>query len=202
MSNSKSEEAQAILSTSCISASLLQIRQKLQESEAALKQIDQVSERSKVLQDLKPCPLDIDDLVALDRAHQHLSWLDVISKVLEKSKNAKKEPETLIQCHRVLVAFVSALIESKCLNLRTFALDSLFYLRSSHIPALEAELEADLEALNYPKCVLGLDDEDIVKNQDLSNVKKFQKNYAILQELQLPSVILKRFELSNTGIIF
>ena len=74
---------------------------------------------------------------------------------------------------------------------------SLLYIRSNNLPNLEAELESDLEALNYPKCVLGLEEEDIVKNQDFSNVRKLQKTYSILSDLQIPEPFVKQFELTN-----
>ena len=96
-------------------------------------------------------------VVALDRAHQHLSWLHVISNVVEKSKsNAKKtDHELLVNSHQLLSNIVAELIDSSCLNLRNYALQSLLYIRRNNLPTLEAELESDLEALNYPKCVLG-----------------------------------------------
>ena len=141
-------------SNTSISVALDQIKDKLVEAQKALEKIDEVQQKSKSLQSLKPAPLDVEDLVALDRAHQHLLWLDVISKVLEKSKGAKKDHEVLVSCHNILSKLVEALIDSSCLNLRNYALKSLIYLRSSYLPALEVELEADLEALNYPRCVL------------------------------------------------
>ena len=141
-------------SNTSISVALDQIKDKLVEAQKALEKIDEVQQKSKSLQSLKPAPLDVEDLVALDRAHQHLLWLDVISKVLEKSKGAKKDHDVLVSCHNILSKLVEALIDSSCLNLRNYALKSLIYLRSSYLPALEVELEADLEALNYPRCVL------------------------------------------------
>ena len=196
--NSKSEDPSTTSRTISISIALNQIHEKLNTAQDTLSQIDDVNEKSKSFQNLKPTPLDIDDLMALDRAHQHLSFLHVISSVLEKSKNSSKDQEVLIQCHRLLVSIVNELIESSCLNLRNYAVQSLIYIRSTNLPTIENELETDLLALNYPKCVLGLDDEDIVKSQDSPNVKKFQKNYSLLQELQLPEKILKQFELYNT----
>ena len=96
-------------------------------------------------------------VVALDRAHQHLSWLHVISNVVEKSKtNSKKtDHELLVNSHQLLSNIVAELIDTSCLNLRNYALQSLLYIRRNNLPTLEAELESDLEALNYPKCVLG-----------------------------------------------
>lgn len=180
-------------SNASISSALNQIRDKINETQETLNRLDQVAEKSKSLQALEPtAPLDIDDLVALDRAHQHLSWLDVISKVLAKSKNV----DLLIENHRILVAIVSQLMDSACLHLRSYAVQSLIYLRSCHLPSLEAELESNLESLHYPKCVLGLD-ESQYHHQESKNVEKFQKSYSILQEVQLPEKILKQFELSN-----
>ena len=179
------------------SAALSQIRDTLVEVQDAIEKIEEVQGKSKSLQSLQPKPLDIEDLVALDRAHQHLLWLDVISRVLDKSKEWKKNYDLLVSCHAILVTIVSTLIETSCIHLRTYALKGLVYLRSTTLPTLETELESDLETLNYPKCVLGLEDEDLVKNQDFSNVKKFQKAYQVLDALQLPSVILKQFELKN-----
>ena len=83
------------------------------------------------------------------------------------------------------------------MNISCNSPQSLLYIRSNNLPNLEAELESDLEALNYPKCVLGLEEEDIVKNQDFSNVRKLQKTYTILSSLQLPEPIVKQFELTN-----
>ena len=70
-------------------------------------------------------------VVALDRAHQHLSWLHVISNVVEKSKsNAKKtDHELLVNSHQLLSNIVAELIDSSCLNLRNYALQSLLYIR-------------------------------------------------------------------------
>ena len=154
--NSSAEPSSSTTASSntSISVALDQIKDKLVEAQKALEKIDEVQQKSKSLQSLKPAPLDVEDLVALDRAHQHLLWLDVISKVLEKSKGAKKDHDVLVSCHNILSKLVEALIDSSCLNLRNYALKSLIYLRSSYLPALEVELEADLEALNYPRCVL------------------------------------------------
>lgn len=180
-------------SNASISSALNQIRDKISDAQDTLNRLDEVTEKSKSLQALEPAaPLDIDDLVALDRAHQHLAWLDVISKVLAKAKNV----DLLIGNHRILVAIVNQLMDSACLHLRSYAVQSLIYLRSCHIPTLEAELESNLESLNYPKCVLGLD-ESQYHHQESKNVEKFQKTYSILQEIQLPEKILKQFELTN-----
>ena len=94
----------------------------------------------------------------MDRAHQHLSWLHVISNVVEKSKsNAKKtDYDLLVNSHQLLSTVLAELIDSSCFNLRSYALQSLLYIRRNTLPNLEAELESDLEALNYPKCVLGI----------------------------------------------
>ena len=201
MSTKTSEEPSISTSTSSLStsAALTQIRDTLVEVQEAIEKIEEVQGKSKSLQSLRPKPLDIEDLVALDRAHQHLLWLDVISRVLDKAAECQKNHDLLVSCHGILVTIVSTLIDTSCLHLRTYALKGLVYLRSTSLPNLETELESDLEALNYPKCVLGLEDhEELVKNQDFSNVKKFQKTYQILDDLQLPSVILKQFELKNT----
>ena len=133
--------------------------------------------------------LDIDDLVALDRAHQHLLWLDVISRVIEKSKLCKKDHDVLVSCHKILSVLVEALIDSSCLNLRNYALKSLIYLRTSYLPSLESELETDLENLNYPRCVLGLEDGDSMIKNDVVLLRKFQKVYSILDEIQLSEKI-------------
>jgi len=199
---SKSEEDSSAMtntSTMSISSTLLQLHEKISQSQETLNQIDEVHNKSKSLQALKPTALDIDDLVALDRAHQHLSWLHVISNIIEKSKSNSKKPdyELVVKSHQLLSTIVTELIDSSCLNLRSYALQSLLYIRTNNLPNLEAELESDLEALNYPKCVLGLEEEDIVKNQDFSNVRKLQKTYSILSSLQLPEPIVKQFELTN-----
>jgi hypothetical protein len=196
--SSRSEEQQP--STSKFSSTTLildDVKNKLFKVQDAIEQINEVTVKSKSLQSLKPTPLDIDDLVSLDRAHQHLLWVNAIGKVLDKSKMCKKDHEALISCHRILVSIVSELINSSCLNLRTYSLTSLVYLRSITMPALEKELEEDLAALNYPKCVLGLDDE-MPPNQDFAKVKKFQKTYSVLNEIRLPETILKQYELANT----
>jgi len=186
-------------STMSISSALLQIHERINKSQETLSKLDEVHAKSKSLQSLQPTALDIDDLVALDRAHQHLSWLHVISNVVEKSKsNAKKtDHELLVNSHQLLSNIVAELIDSSCLNLRNYALQSLLYIRRNNLPTLEAELESDLEALNYPKCVLGMEEEDLVTNQDMSNVKKLQKTYSILSALQLPDSVVKQFDLAN-----
>ena len=81
----------------------------------------------------------------------------MISNVVEKSKtNSKKtDHELLVNSHQLLSNIVAELIDTSCLNLRNYALQSLLYIRRNNLPTLEAELESDLEALNYPKCVLG-----------------------------------------------
>ena len=56
------------------SAALEQIKEKLVDAQNALEQIDQIQSKSNSLQSINPTPLDIEDLVALDRAHQHLQW--------------------------------------------------------------------------------------------------------------------------------
>ena len=83
------------------SAALSQIRDTLVEVQDAIEKIEEVQGKSKSLQSLQPKPLDIEDLVALDRAHQHLLWLDVISRVLEKSKEWKKNYDLLVSCHAI-----------------------------------------------------------------------------------------------------
>ena len=139
------------------SAALSQIRDTLVEVQEAIEKIEEVQGKSKSLQSLQPKPLDIEDLVALDRAHQHLLWLDVISRVLDKAKECKKNYDLLVSCHGILVTIVSTLIDTSCIHLRTYALKGLVFLRSTTLPTLETELETDLENLNYPKCVLGLE---------------------------------------------
>ena len=104
---SKSEEDSSAMtntSTMSISSTLLQLHEKISQSQETLNQIDEVHNKSKSLQALKPTALDIDDLVALDRAHQHLSWLHVISNVVEKSKSNTKKPdyELLVNSHQLL----------------------------------------------------------------------------------------------------
>ena len=124
--------------------------------------------------------------------------MDVISKVLEKSKVCKKDHDALVSCHNILTTLVEALIDSSCLNLRNYALKSLMYLRTSYLPSLEAELEKDLEALNYPKCVLGLEDGDSMIKNDVILIKKFQKVFSVMDEIQLSEEIVKKFNMTNT----
>ena len=195
--NSKSEDASSASSIS-ISTALVGIHEKITEVQDTLNKIEEVNDKFKSFHEFKPDALEIDDLVALDRAHQHLSWLHVISSTLEKSKSANKDHDTLLQCHQILVEIVGHLMDSSCLNLRNYAVQSLVYIRSSVLPPLETELETDLQCLDFPKCVLGLEEEDAFKTKDASNVKKFQRNFGLLQDLQLPEKILKQFELNNT----
>merc|ERR1712018_183522 len=165
--NLRSEDNSAATSNSSamsISSALLQIHEKISKSQETLGQIDELHAKSRSLQALKPTALDIDDLVALDRAHQHLSWLHVISSIVERSKSTgskKTDHDIVVNSHQLLATIVGELLDSSCLNLRSYALQSLLYIRTSHLPDLESELESDLEALNYPKCVLGLEQEDI-----------------------------------------
>ena len=56
------------------SAALEQIKEKLVDAQNALEKIDQIQSKSNSLQSINPAPLDNEDLVALDRAHQHLQW--------------------------------------------------------------------------------------------------------------------------------
>ena len=42
-----------------------------------------------------------------------------------------------------------------------------------------------------------MEEEDLVTNQDMSNVKKLQKTYSILSALQLPDSVVKQFDLAN-----
>lgn len=175
---------------------LNQIKLKINEAQETLQKIDEVNSKSKSLQSLKTAPLDIEDLVSLDRAHQHLSWLDVITKILEKSKSSKKDSSILIDCHRILVALLTQLMDSSCLHLRNYALQSLIFLRQENLPELEKDLEAKLETLNYPKCVLGIEDEE--KNPDLAQIKKFQKTFLLLEELKLPEKLVEKFGLQNS----
>ena len=56
------------------SAALEQIKEKLVDAQNALEKIDHFQSKSNSLQSINPTPLDIEDLVALDRAHQHLQW--------------------------------------------------------------------------------------------------------------------------------
>ena len=119
--------------------------------------------------------------------------MDVISQILEKSKICKKDHDALVSCHKILSTLVEALIDSSCLNLRNYALKSLMYLRTSYLPSLETELEKDLEALNYPKCVLGLEDGDSMIKNDVILIKKFQKVFSVLDEIQLSEEIVKKY---------
>ena len=110
MSKSSEEPSISTASSMSTSAALGQIRDTLVNVQEAIEKIEEVHGKSKSLQSLKPTPLDIDDLVALDRAHQHLLWLDVISRVLDKSKECKKNYDLLVSCHAILVTIVSTLI--------------------------------------------------------------------------------------------
>ena len=56
------------------SAALEQIKEKLVDAQNALEKIDHFQSKSNSLKSINPKPLDIEDLVALDRAHQHLQW--------------------------------------------------------------------------------------------------------------------------------
>ena len=49
----------------------------------------------------------------------------------------------------------------------------------------------------YQIYFLGMEEEDLVTNQDMSNVKKLQKTYSILSALQLPDSVVKQFDLAN-----
>ena len=42
-----------------------------------------------------------------------------------------------------------------------------------------------------------MEDEELVTNQDMSNVKKLQKTYSILSALQLSGSLIKEFDLTN-----
>ena len=200
-SNSGSEEPSTATSSSTLSATfaLENASEKLAQVRDAVNKIESVNERFNSLSKLKPAPLDIDDLVDLDRAHQHVLWLDAIAKILEKYKSSKgQDLDILVSCHRAMVLIVSELIESSCVNLRSYSLKCLMYIRSSAIPKLEKDLESDLEALNYPKCVLGLEHESL-QSHDVPHLKKFQKTYSVLNDLRLPEKVLKQFDLANTG---
>ena len=62
---SKSEEESSAMtsaSTMSISSTLLQLHEKINQSQETLSQIDEVHNKSKSLQALKPTALDIDDL--------------------------------------------------------------------------------------------------------------------------------------------
>ena len=114
------------------------------------------------------------------------------------SKICKKDHDALVSCHKILTTLVEALIDSSCLNLRNYALKSLIYLRTSYLPSLETELEKDLETLNYPKCVLGLEDGDSMIKNDVILIKKFQKVFSVMDEIQLSEEIVKKFNMTNT----
>ena len=75
--NSRSEAdpiTSTVLSNVSHSAALEQIKEKLVDAQNALEKIDHFQSKSNSLKSINPTPLDIEDLVALDRAHQHLQW--------------------------------------------------------------------------------------------------------------------------------
>ena len=74
--NSRSDDpiCSTVSSSVSHSAALEQIKEKLVDAQNALEKINQIQIKSNSLQSINPTPLDIEDLVALDRAHQHLQW--------------------------------------------------------------------------------------------------------------------------------
>ncbi len=71
-----------------------------------------------------------------------------------KKKSKEDESSKVVDLHRVLVALVASLLNSNCSNLRGYAIQMLECHRERWIAKLEKQLEEDLEALHFPKCIL------------------------------------------------
>lgn len=66
----------------------------------------------------------------------------------------------MVHLHKVLVSMVIALSDSSCLNLRAYSIKMLNCHRVRWIKKVEKDLQDDLDALKFPKCIM--DDDQVV----------------------------------------
>ena len=72
-------------------------------------------------------------------------------------KKSKDDENRVVDLHRLLVSIVASLLNSTCSNLRSYSVKMLECHRERWIGKLEKLLEEDLQVLQFPQCILDIE---------------------------------------------
>ena len=150
-----------------------EICDKLNATEDKLEELKQTQVKLQLLRnefEEKDDNLDeeFQELIALDRGLQYVKWSQVIETIGERVKRLSKSDKSnddssklasnasaLVQCHSMLVLIVSHLIHSsQCRHLRGYAFSVLVFTRQVCLSLWQDSLNAHLQLLHFPQCVL------------------------------------------------